>query len=194
MGPPRKIKTTSHMWAQPFLTPCCPEEMMVLVEMYLDRLTGAWCFWCGISFVCFRALQQIFADLIVFLFYFVGVCLVTKKKMRIFSVCTTPPPPPPQYVMRPPVTEHVSLHSKSLCKNIARASGGGGGGGANNMRPLSWGAQTEKIRKCFALQRHQLRDHDAKNPLNHLAILWYPFLLILLSAFQDCHGYVVAVL
>ena len=31
---------------------------------------------------------------------------------------------PPQYVMRPPVTEHVSLHSKSLCKVIARASGG----------------------------------------------------------------------
>ena len=31
---------------------------------------------------------------------------------------------PPQYVMLPPVTEHVSLHSKSLCKNIARASGG----------------------------------------------------------------------
>ena len=30
----------------------------------------------------------------------------------------------PQYVMLPPVTEHVSLHSKSLCKNIARASGG----------------------------------------------------------------------
>ena len=47
-------------------------------------------------------------------------------------------PPPPQYVMRPPVTEHVPLHSKSLCKNMARASGG-----ANNMLcamlPLSWG-------------------------------------------------------
>ena len=36
----------------------------------------------------------------------------------IFSVCA------PQYVMLPPVTEHVSLHNKSLCKNIARASGG----------------------------------------------------------------------
>ena len=31
---------------------------------------------------------------------------------------------PSQYVMLPPVTEHVSLHSKSVCKNIARASGG----------------------------------------------------------------------
>ena len=31
---------------------------------------------------------------------------------------------PPQYVMRPPVTEHVPLHSKLLCKNTARASGG----------------------------------------------------------------------
>ena len=31
---------------------------------------------------------------------------------------------PPQYVMRPPVAKHVPLHSKSLCKYIARASGG----------------------------------------------------------------------
>ena len=46
----------------------------------------------------------------------------------IFSVCA------PQYVMRPPLTEHVPLNSKSLCKNIARASGG-----ANKMRPLSGG-------------------------------------------------------
>ena len=47
--------------------------------------------------------------------------------------------------MLPPVTEHVSLHSKSLCKNIARASGGcklyaptklgGGGGGTNGKDP-----------------------------------------------------------
>ena len=36
----------------------------------------------------------------------------------IFSVV------PPQYVMLPPVTEHVPLHSKSLCENMARASGG----------------------------------------------------------------------
>ena len=43
-----------------------------------------------------------------------------------------PPPPPVRYA--PLVTEHVSLHSKSLCKNMARASGG-----ANNMRPLSFG-------------------------------------------------------
>ena len=52
---------------------------------------------------------------------------------------------PPQYVMLPPVTEHVSLHCKSLCKNIARASGGckqyaptklgGGGGGTNGKDP-----------------------------------------------------------
>ena len=41
---------------------------------------------------------------------------------------------PPQFVMLPSVTEHVPLHAKSLCKNIARASGG-----ANNMHPLSWG-------------------------------------------------------
>ena len=36
------------------------------------------------------------------------------------------------YVMRPPLTEHVPLHSKSLCKNMARASGG-----AHNMHSLS---------------------------------------------------------
>ena len=51
-----------------------------------------------------------------------------------------PPPPPVRYA--PPVTEHVSLHSKSLSKNIARESGV-----ANNMHPLSWGAQTEKDTK-----------------------------------------------
>ena len=45
---------------------------------------------------------------------------------------------PPQYVMRPPVTEHVPLHSKSLCKNHVRL------GCANNMRPLSWGGTNEK--------------------------------------------------
>ena len=49
--------------------------------------------------------------------------------------------PPPQVGYAPPVTEHVPLHCKSSCKTIARASGG-----ANNMRPLSWVAQTEKIR------------------------------------------------
>ena len=40
--------------------------------------------------------------------------------------------------MLPPVTEHVPLHSKSLCKSMARASGG-----ANNMHPLSWGGGTK---------------------------------------------------
>ena len=44
---------------------------------------------------------------------------------------------PPQFVMLPSVTEHVPLHAKSLCKNIARASGC-----ANNMHPLSWGGGT----------------------------------------------------
>ena len=61
-------------------------------------------------------------------------------KNRIFSVCA----PPPQYVMRPPVTEHVPLHSKSLCKvwhvrlgvQIICAHYAGG-------------AQTEKIKKSL---------------------------------------------
>ena len=39
------------------------------------------------------------------------------QKTDLFRLC-----PPVRYA--PPVTEHVSLHSKSLCKNIARASGG----------------------------------------------------------------------
>ena len=47
-------------------------------------------------------------------------------------------PPPKRFA--PPDTEHVPLHIESLCKNKSHASGG-----ANNMRPLSWGAQTEKI-------------------------------------------------
>ena len=52
------------------------------------------------------------------------------------------PPPPLQYVVHPPVREHVPLHSKSLCKNMAVRLRD-----ANNLRPLSWGvgAQTEKI-------------------------------------------------
>ena len=63
---------------------------------------------------------------------------MVKVKVWIFSVCT------PHYVMHPPITEHVPLHSKSLCKNMTRVSEC-----ANNMHPLSWGggggAQTEYI-------------------------------------------------
>ena len=47
--------------------------------------------------------------------------------MDLFRLC------PPQYVMHPPVIEHVSLHSKPLYKNMAAS------GGVNNMHPLSWG-------------------------------------------------------
>ena len=54
----------------------------------------------------------------------------------IFRLC---PPPPPQYVMHPPVTEQVSLNGKSLCENMARASGG-----ANIMHPLSWGHKRKR--------------------------------------------------
>ena len=66
----------------------------------------------------------------------------------LFGLCPPVCYAPPRYVMRPPVTEHVPLNSKSLFKNMARASGG-----ANNMRPLSWGgggAQTEKIPFFFS--------------------------------------------
>ena len=72
----------------------------------------------------------------------VSVSMIIKRyKFRdLFRLC--PPPPPVRY--DPSVTEHVPLHSKSLCKNIARGSGC-----ANYMHPLSWGggggAQTEKV-------------------------------------------------
>ena len=51
----------------------------------------------------------------------------------IFSVCA------PKFFMHPQVTDHVSLHSKSLSKIIARASGG-----ANNMHPISRGGTNGK--------------------------------------------------
>ena len=37
---------------------------------------------------------------------------------------------------------HVSLHSKSLCKNMACTSGGGEG--ANNIHPLRWGHKRKR--------------------------------------------------
>ena len=48
--------------------------------------------------------------------------------------------PSPQYVLHSPSTAHVSLHSKSLCKKEARASGV-----ADNLHPLREVAQTENI-------------------------------------------------
>ena len=59
--------------------------------------------------------------------------MVIEKEFRISSVCA------PQYVMRARVTERVPLHSKSLCKIMARASGG-----ANNMCTQSWGYKRKK--------------------------------------------------
>ena len=52
--------------------------------------------------------------------------------------------PPVRYA--PPVTEQVSLHSKSLCKNTARASGG-----ANNMHPQSWGHKRKRSKNNSTL-------------------------------------------
>ena len=52
--------------------------------------------------------------------------------------------PPSQYLLLSPFTEHVPLHRKSLRENMARVSGG-----ANNMHPLSCGAQTENIRQII---------------------------------------------
>ena len=58
--------------------------------------------------------------------------------LDLFRLC---PPPPVRYA--PPVTEHVPLHSKSLCKNMACASerckyyapAKLGGGGTNGKDP-----------------------------------------------------------
>ena len=58
------------------------------------------------------------------------------NKIGIFFICA------PQYVMRPPVTEHVLVNHYVKIWLVRL-------GGANNMRPLSWGGggQTEKILK-----------------------------------------------
>ena len=53
-----------------------------------------------------------------------------KQQKDLFRLC---PPPPVRYAP-PSYRARMSLHSSSLCKNIARASGV-----ANNMHPLSWG-------------------------------------------------------
>ena len=62
------------------------------------------------------------------------------KIRDLFRLCPT------QNVMRVQVTENVSLHSNSLCKNMARASGGAnnthsltlGGGGGTNIKDPKW--------------------------------------------------------
>ena len=59
----------------------------------------------------------------------------TLNENGIFSVCAPP------YGKHLPVTEHVPLHSKSLCKIIARVAGG-----ANNLHPQSWGGGHKRKR------------------------------------------------
>ena len=49
--------------------------------------------------------------------------------------------------MRPPVTEHVSLHSNHVKLLHVRL------GGAKNMCPISWGAQTKKIQHSGQAQK-----------------------------------------
>ena len=57
-----------------------------------------------------------------------------------------------KYVMHPtplsppPISEQAPLHSKSLCINMARASGG-----ANNMQPLSWWGHKQKRSKITSV-------------------------------------------
>ena len=68
--------------------------------------------------------------------------ILSTENSDLFRLCPpvryapTPTHPPP-----PQIKHHVPLHSKSLSKNMARASFV-----AINMHPLTWGgAQTEKI-------------------------------------------------
>ena len=51
--------------------------------------------------------------------------------------------PPPLYVMHPSVSEHLPLHSKSLCKNMARATEV-----ANNMCPQNCGHKRKVFKRC----------------------------------------------
>ena len=75
--------------------------------------------------------------------------LLPLPHLPFYTTSTTYPYPNPT-----PYTA-TSLHSKSLCKIMARASRG-----ANKMHPLSWGggggggAQTEKIHKNFFVGFH----------------------------------------
>ena len=78
-----------------------------------------------------------------------------------------PPPPPVRYAL--PVTEHVLLHSKSLCKNVARASGlkilcthkAGGGGGAD----------TEKVHLSFKINQYSFV-YKYADPLKSVTALY----------------------
>ena len=58
-----------------------------------------------------------------------------RKKYGVFSVCAPS-------TLCPPVTEHVPLHSKSLCKSLCKLYaptklGGGGGGGGGRKQKIS---------------------------------------------------------
>ena len=75
--------------------------------------------------------------------------------MDFFRLC----PPPLRYA--PPVTEDVPLHSESLCKNMARASGG-----ANDKHPLILGHKRKrsnkynKLNNMFIVHMIKFRVHN----------------------------------
>ena len=51
-----------------------------------------------------------------------------------------------------PLTERMTLHSNSLCKNLARASGG-----AINMYILCWAQKRKRWRQAINLSRNDLK-------------------------------------
>ena len=64
------------------------------------------------------------------------------KSPSVYYLGSFPFVPPPSTLCAP-VKEHVPLHSKSICKNMARASGG-----ANRMHQLSCGGTNGKNTIC----------------------------------------------
>ena len=93
--------------------------------------------------------------------------------VNIFGIIPlfTTTPPPPQHVIRPPVTERMPLHSKSLCKNVAHASGGGGGVQTEKIRRhklytevMKWRSSETQMRSRMRIQL--LQNKSTKNLMN----------------------------
>ena len=89
------------------------------------------------------------------------------KKCWICPVCAPPP-------LSTPATKHVPLHSKSLCKNWAHASGGG----AYNMHQLSKGGTNGKNPKKLLTTTQ--KTHKKQRCQGIYKIVSYIFFLIFL--------------
>ena len=97
-------------------------------------------FWVSLLWIKMPLVSSMLNNLIL-----VELCL--EKEIRSFLFM------PPQYVMRAPVTKHVPLHNKSICKKLHVLLGG-----ANNMCPLSWGGTNGKDLRNFHFVLYDLCD------------------------------------